>query len=121
MRKFLWFIAATLAAQQPPNRMQPGIQPFVSVDAPVIALVHVRVIDGTGAAPAEDQTIIIDRGKISAVGSAASIAVPAGARRMDLGGHTVIPGLVGMHEHLFYPSGQGIPQYNTQAFSFPRL
>jgi imidazolonepropionase-like amidohydrolase len=121
MRKFLWFIAATLAAQQPPNRMQPGIQPFVSVDAPVIALVHVRVIDGTGAAPAEDQTIVIDRGKISAVGSAASITVPAGARRMDLGGHTVIPGLVGMHEHLFYPSGQGIPQYNTQAFSFPRL
>jgi imidazolonepropionase-like amidohydrolase len=40
---------------------------------------------------------------------------------MDLTGHTVIPGLVGMHEHLFYPSGNGIPIYNEQAFSFPRL
>ena len=40
---------------------------------------------------------------------------------MDLPGHTVIPGMVGMHEHLFYPSGEGIPIYNEQAFSFPRL
>ena len=59
---------------------------------------------------------IIDHGKISAATSA-----PAGARVMDLSGHTVIPGLVGMHEHLFYPSGGGIPIYNEQAFSFPRL
>jgi imidazolonepropionase-like amidohydrolase len=85
----------------------------------VVALVHVRVIDGTGAAPAEDQTILIDHGKIAAVG--AGIAIPANARRMDLAGHTVIPGLVGMHEHLFYPSGEGIPIYTTQAYSFPRL
>ncbi len=40
---------------------------------------------------------------------------------MDLTGSTVIPGLVGMHEHLFYPSGGGIPMYTEQAFSFPRL
>ena len=33
----------------------------------------------------------------------------------------MIPGLVGMHEHLFYPSGEGIPIYNEQAYSFPRL
>jgi len=118
----LFLMAAPLVpAQQQPNRMLPGIKPFVSVDAPVIALVHVRVIDGTGAPPAEDQTIIIDHGKIASVGSASSTSVPAGAHRMDLAGHTVIPGLVGMHEHLFYPSGQGVGQYNEQAFSFPRL
>jgi imidazolonepropionase-like amidohydrolase len=40
---------------------------------------------------------------------------------MDLTGSTVIPGLVGMHEHLFYPSGDNISTYNEQAFSFPRL
>jgi imidazolonepropionase-like amidohydrolase len=123
MRKLLLFLMAAplVPAQQQPNRMLPGIKPFVSVDAPVIALVHVRVIDGTGAPPAEDQTIIIDHGKIASVGSASSTSVPAGAHRMDLAGHTVIPGLVGMHEHLFYPSGQGVGQYNEQAFSFPRL
>ncbi len=122
-RSFLFFAAtvSVLLAQPPQNRMLPGTQSFTSVDAPVIALVHVRVIDGTGAPPAEDQTIIIDKGKIVAVGNASTTSVPAGARRMDLANHTVIPGLVGMHEHLFYPSGQGIAQYNEQAFSFPRL
>jgi len=81
----------------------------------------VRVIDGTGAAPVEDQTIVISDHKITAVGPAASTAVPNGAKMLDLTGQTVIPGLVGMHEHLFYPSGSGIPIYSEQAFSFPRL
>ncbi len=123
MTKTATFIAlAAIAVAQPQqNRFQPGIDPFVSVNDPVIALVHVRVIDGTGAAPVEDQTIVIDHGRIASVGSAASANIPASARRIDLQGHTVIPGLVGMHEHLFYPSGQGIPSYNTMAFSFPRL
>ncbi len=63
----------------------------------------------------------MDHGRIAAVGAAATTPVPSGAHRMDLPGHTVIPGMVGMHEHLFYPSGEGIPIYNEQAFSFPRL
>lgn len=113
--------ACLLIAQQPPNKLLPGTQPFVSVDAQVVALVHVRVIDGTGAPPAEDQTVVIDHGKIAAVGNASTTPVPAGAQRMDLANHTVIPGLVGMHEHLFYPSGEGVAIYNGQAFSFPRL
>ncbi len=119
MKKVLFAVVAAAAIAQPPNRFNPGIQPFVSVSDPVIALEHVRVIDGTGAAPAENQTIVIDHGKIAAVG--ANVAIPQGAKRMDLSGHTVIPGLVGMHEHLFYPSGEGIPIYTTQAYSFPRL
>lgn len=87
----------------------------------MVALTHVRIIDGTGAAPAENQTIVIDHGKIAAAGAFAFIAIPAGAQTLDQSGATVIPGLVGMHEHLFYPSGGGIPMYNKMAFSFPRL
>ena len=119
MRILTLFAIAVCAFAQ--NRFTPGLQPFVSVNDPVIALLHVRVIDGTGAPAAEDQTIVIDHGNIAAVGPAATTAIPSGARRMDLAGHTVIPGMVGMHEHLFYPSGEGIPVYNEQAFSFPRL
>lgn len=123
MRTFVLSLltAGLLAAQQGQNRMQPGVDPFISVKDPVIALQHVRVIDGTGSAVTEDQTVILDHGKIAQVGATASVQVPPGARRVDLNGDTVIPGLVGMHEHLFYPSGQGIPTYNEQAFSFPRL
>jgi imidazolonepropionase-like amidohydrolase len=115
---FFLLLAGAAFAQ---GRFAPGVKPFVTVDAPVLALLHVRVIDGTGAEAREDQTIVIDHGKIAAMGPAASTPVPAGAQGLDLNGQTVIPGLVGMHEHLFYPSGAGIPIYNEQAFSFPRL
>ncbi len=117
--KLTVLLVAWAAAAQ--NRFTPGVKAFVTVDAPVVALQHVRIIDGTGAPPREDQTIVIDHGKIAAAGPFAGTAVPGGAQTMTLSGTTVIPGLVGMHEHLFYPSGGGIPMYNEQAFSFPRL
>ena len=118
MRLLIIFLvgAAGLAAQ---SRFTPGVDPFIAERAPVLALMHVRLIDGTGAAAREDQTIVIDHGRIASIGRAVSI--PQGAKRLDLSGHTVIPGLVGMHEHLFYPSGGGVPIYGENAFSFPRL
>src|SRR5258708_37701594 len=109
----IFAFAASVFAQ---NRFQPGNAPFLAFDAPVFALTHVRVIDGTGAVPREDQTVVIDHGKISA-----ATTPPAGARVIDLTGHTVIPGLVGMHEHLFYPGGGGVPLYPEVAHTFPRL
>jgi imidazolonepropionase-like amidohydrolase len=94
----------------------------VKEDAPVIALTHVRVIDGTGAAAREDQTLVIADGKIAALGDAAAAKVPGGAQVLDLKGHTVIPGLVGMHDHMYYPSAGGPPPlYPEHAGSFPRL
>jgi imidazolonepropionase-like amidohydrolase len=118
---FAFLVLGTLLTAQTENRFQPGIRPFVGIDDSQIALLHVRVIDGTGVPPVEDQTILIEKGQIAAVGPSATLTVPDRARRLNLAGHTVIPGLVGMHEHLFYPSGEGIPTYNEQAFSFPRL
>ena len=87
-------------------------QAFVKFSAPALTLEHVRVIDGTGGAPREDQTLTLVDGKIAAHD------VP-GAQRIDLTGRTVFPGLVGMHEHLFYPAGGGV--FHEMATSFPRL
>ena len=112
--------AGGLPAQAPPA-LSPAVRTFVSVDAPVVALTHVRVIDGTGAPPAEDQTIVIAGGRIQVIGAAAGTTPPAGAKVMDLRGYTVIPGLVGMHDHLFYPSGGGTFIYNEMGYSAPRL
>lgn len=80
---------------------------FITIKDPVIALKHVRVIDGTGGATREDQTIIIDSGRIAAIGPTAQISVPASATSLDLTGHTAMPGLVGMHNHLFYTTDGG--------------
>ncbi len=63
-----------------PFAQAPDRQQFVRVEAPTVALAHVRVIDGTGAAPLEDQTVVIGGGKIRSVGPSAAAAVPAGAR-----------------------------------------
>jgi imidazolonepropionase-like amidohydrolase len=94
--------AATVASiLAPPPQLAAELQQYVRVPAGRVALTHVRVIDGTGAAPAEDQTILIDGARIAAVQSA-SAAVPQGYRQLDLTGASVIPGLVGMHNHMFY-------------------
>lgn len=91
--------SATLFAQV---KLSDEVRKYVSVDAPTIAITHVRVIDGTSEAPREDQAIIIANGKIQRIGATASVPVPSGAKLLDKTGYTVIPGLVGMHEHLYY-------------------
>ena len=98
--------------------LSPAVKAFVRVDAPTIALTHVRVIDGTGAPARVDQTVVLSQGKISAI-TDASVAPPKDAQILDFHGDSVIPGLVGMHDHLFYPMGGGI--FGEMAYSFPRL
>ena len=110
----LCFVSGTLA--QAPDRQQ-----FIRIEAPVIALAHVRVIDGTGAAPRDDQTIVISSGKIQSVEPSATTKVPANAQTIDLQGYTVLPGLVGMHNHMFFPMGGSPPMYSNMGSSFPRL
>ena len=107
---------ATTSFAQAPDRQQ-----FIRTEAPVIALTHVRVIDGTGAPAKEDQTIVISGGKIQSVEPSATAKPPANAQMLDLNGYTVLPGLVGMHNHMFFPMGGSPPMYSNMGGSFPRL
>src|SRR6476469_5989998 len=88
-------VSAALNAQRP--TLSAAVHAYVTVDSPIVALTHVRVIDGTGAAPRDDQTLIIRDGRIASVGSSNSIAIPSDARVIDLTGKSVIPGLVMVH------------------------
>ena len=97
----------------------PAIKDFIRVQSPVIALEHVRLIDGTGAAAKADQTIVISAGKITAIGNAGSVQVPPDAQHLDYTGYSALPGLVGMHDHLFYPAGGGA--LSRYAFQLPAL
>jgi imidazolonepropionase-like amidohydrolase len=109
---------AAQQAQQAGRTLSPNVRRFVSVDAPVVALTNVRVVDGTGAPPAENQTIVIQGDKIAAVGPSSSVKAPQGAQVLDLAGHTVIPGIVGLHDHTFYTTSGRSIQISTSA---PRL
>jgi imidazolonepropionase-like amidohydrolase len=117
-----FLLLPSLAWCQAKPKLSPAVSAFVKEDASVLALAHVRVVDGTGGAARADQTLVIADGKILALGDATTTKIPEGAKVLDLAGRTVIPGLVGMHDHMFYPSpGGGLPLYPEHASSFPRL
>ena len=104
-----------LTAQPTP----PARSPFVSVDTPVVALTHAMLIDGTGSPAVSDQTIVIDHGLIRAVGPAGSTTVPTGARVYDLAGKMVIPGIIGLHDHMYY--GSRLTSTRPMLDSYPKL
>jgi imidazolonepropionase-like amidohydrolase len=124
----LVFFLLPAAAQTP--ELSRTVKPFVRVDAARVVLTHVRVVDGTGAPAVDDQNLVIEAGKIVAVGKGADVAADPGTAVLDLHGYTVIPGIVGMHDHLFYIAR---PNLNSQwkhdepllvpqmTFSAPRL
>jgi len=121
---FVVALSAAVAIATAPSQAQrapvgDAIREFVAVDEPVVALVNARVIDGTGAAARDGQTLVVRQGTIDAIGPTASVAVPEGARTLDLAGKSVIPGLVMVHEHLYYPTGPGV--YGQLGQSFVRL
>jgi imidazolonepropionase-like amidohydrolase len=118
MKLIALFVAATLSAVQGPSLSQ-NVKQYVRTAAPVIALTNVRVIDGTGQPARDMQTLIIRDGLITAIGGAGTVAPPADAEVIDLAGKTVLPGLVMLHEHLYYPTGPGV--YGQLGESFTRL
>ncbi len=105
---------------------------MISISDAGFALEHVRVIDGTGAAARADQAVIVERGSIVYVGPEAQAAIPEGMKRIDGTGETVFPGLVGLHDHLYYSAsisteradgfGSGPGFYVTELpYTAPRL
>ncbi len=122
--KALGIVSAAMATLQgaafaaPPGSAE-EVRSFQLPSAPVTALIDVNVIDGTGAPARPHQTVVIRDGRIAAVGPMDSTPIPAGAEKRQLSGHSVLPGLVMLHEHMMYFSGFRI--WHSQAVSFPRL
>lgn len=117
--RILALLAAGLLATPQPPPSSNTVRSFIKIDAPVIALTNARVIDGTGGPVKENQTLVIRGGDIAALGDAGQVAVPEGATTIDLAGKSVMPGLVMVHEHLYYPAGPGV--YGQLGASFIRL
>ncbi len=99
--------------------LAPGVRGFVSVSASTVLVEHVTLIDGTGAPARADMAVLVRDGRISSVAPSGRIPTPEDAEVVDGTGHTLIPGLVMLHEHMFYPSGAA--RYNTNEQSFPPL
>jgi imidazolonepropionase-like amidohydrolase len=120
-------LAATALSAQRSTPASAAAKYLYGRNSPVKVLTHLRIIDGTGAAVSEDQTIVIDGAKIASIGR--DITPPANAEIIDLTGYTVLPGLVGMHDHIYYlqrpntdANGSEAPTLLPQmTFSAPRM
>src|SRR5437868_179041 len=118
MRIVLPLLLCSMAFAQTPAT---DAKAYVKYDQPVIVLNHVRVIDGTGAPAKADQMLVISGGKIESIRNSGG-DTPPGAEVLNLTGSSVIPGLVGMHDHIYYPApGRNLAMYPEHAWSFPRL
>ena len=105
MKRFLIALACSAVVAESGVAQRPALSAstrgFLAIDAPLVALTHATVIDGTGTPARENQTIILRDGRIESVGPTGGIAVPPSAQVVDLKGHTVIPGFVALHEHTY--------------------
>ena len=111
--------AATLSAQRPEAGSAAAGYAVVNANADVAALTGVTLIDGTGTPARRGQTVVISGNRIAAVGPDGEVDIPAGAEVMDMSGHTVMPGMIGLHNHLFYTAAGGRSAQLT--YSAPRL
>jgi imidazolonepropionase-like amidohydrolase len=116
------FCLTLLPWQTYSQQLSSAVKQFVNISADTIALVHVNIIDGTGGPVKNDQVIVIIKGRIAKTGDSKNVTIPASAKILDCKGKTVIPGMIMMHEHLFY--GESLPPYYLgveMPISFPRL
>jgi len=97
----LGLVAISNAGAAPPQ-FADGVKPYIRSAAPRIVLTHVRIIDGTGKPATEDQNVTIEDGKIAAIYPGADVTASPDTTILDMRGRTVLPGLVGMHEHMYY-------------------
>src|SRR5215212_3579062 len=91
MRILLALVVPTLLAAQAPTNPIKG--------SGTVVLKAARVIDGTGAAPIQNGVVVVTGDRIVAVGSASSVTIPGGARTVDLGNATLLPGFIDAHTH----------------------
>jgi imidazolonepropionase-like amidohydrolase len=106
LRWLLWVLCLEapllLAQASDASKFSKEVQQYIRVQKAKVVLTHVRVIDGTGHAAVDDQNVLIEGGKITAIQPGADAPAANDTMALDLRGYSVMPGIVGMHNHLFY-------------------
>ena len=119
---FLAIVLLGLSISGFAQQYSPAVAAYIKINAPVVAITHVKLIDGTGAPAKADRTVVIKDGKIEQIGDAKNISLPAGIQVIDGTGKTLTPGLVMLHEHMYYTVMDGsLFNIAEMPYSFPRL
>ncbi|MGG5487867.1 amidohydrolase family protein [Gaetbulibacter sp. PBL-D1] len=80
-----------------------SLKPYIKYNKDLLAFTNATIVDGTGKALKQNQTLIIKNGIFKEMGNDADIKIPHNATTINLKGKTIIPGIVGMHNHLHIP------------------
>lgn len=134
IRRWLLCVTALVfsgrADAQGMDSLGPEVRRYLRVTTVRVVLEHVQIIDGTGTTPLADRNVMIDGGKIVAISPGADLPPAEGTTILDLRGYSVMPGIVGMHNHLIYMSRPNLAADNSfdgpalfqqMTFSAPRL
>ena len=125
--KTTWYWAALLfflLVQASPALAQysESVKKFIIIQSDTLALTHAKIIDGAGGPSKSDQTLVIMKGIFVSMGNSANTKVPVHAKIIDCTGKTIIPGMIMMHEHLFYAESAGDYYIGQEMpISFPQL
>jgi imidazolonepropionase-like amidohydrolase len=127
VRKFKLIVTALIlliclcTSGLPQNSTPIGIRPEPPEGKGVVVLKAARLIDATGAAQIKNGVVIVTNNRITAVGDSISVRVPAGAKVIDLGDVTLLPGFIDAHTHLIGrvlgdPEGDMAPVRDYESF-----
>src|SRR5579871_737806 len=114
-------VAASVVLGAEGPKLSSEVQQFVRVQAPTIVLAHVRVIDGTGKPAVDDQNVTLEHGRIAKIEPGHDVPAAADTTVLEMQGFTVLPGIVGMHDHLYYIARPNYEAGRTPGFDDPLL
>lgn len=118
----LCLLLAATGGRAAAQSFSPQVREYISVKADTVAITDATVIDGTGGPARPHQTLIIINGRIAQLGKTSAIVPPPGARIVSGTGKTIIPGLVMVHEHLYYTIPfEGFFNVAEMPYTFPRM
>lgn len=93
---------APAAPPATPTALGPAVKVVLRHEASRFVIAHIRILDGTGNPAVEDRNVTLEAGRIAGIGPGADVAPAAGTVVVDGRGRTLLPGLVGMHDHMYY-------------------
>ncbi len=108
--------AAPASASPPPAPVANASTDAPDAGPPPTLVLAAQLIDGTGAAPRRDVAVLVDGGRIRALGARADVeaSAPPGVRRVDLGASTILPGLIDAHTHVLLQGDVRAKDYDEQ-------
>src|SRR6187399_69829 len=79
----------------------PAVRPVAQDARPsILAFVNARIIDGSGGAPIRNGAMVVEDGRITAIGPMPIVRIPADATRVNVAGKTMMPGMINTHGHV---------------------